>query len=353
MSSPQITQIQIPTLVRMKAGALARLGIYLRRAGFQRVVVLYSEGLPASILELLRTGFREEKREIALLASVPDASFEAAQELFAELPSGIQAIVGLGGGKALDVAKYVSHLSALPYYAAPASLSNDGFCSPQSSLTLKGKRRSLAAALPYGVVVDTEVCLNAPKILWLSGVGDLVAKLTAIADWKLAFHAEGQPVNDLAALMSDATVYQFLAEPEHSAEGIQLLGTALMLNGVAMEITGSSRPASGSEHLISHALDRLSAAPKLHGIQVGVATYLIALLQGQLRAAERIDGVFTKTGFWDAVAAEPFRREEWMEAMRLAPSIKQGFYCVLSSRDCTGEAERLIANDPRLRHSIV
>ncbi len=146
--------------------------------------------------------------------------------------------------------------------------------------TLGGGRRSLAAALPQGVVVDVDACLAAPRILWLSGVGDLVSKLSAVFDWKLAFHHAGEPVNDLAALLSDATVRQFVARPAYDAQGLTALATALMLNGIAMEICGSSRPASGSEHLVSHALDATSARPRLHGLQVGVATYLCCRLQG-------------------------------------------------------------------------
>src|SRR5262249_7589032 len=201
---------------------------------------------------------------------------------------GARAIGGVGGGKALDVAKYVGFLSRLPYFAVPTSLSNDGFCSPQSSLTVRGKRRSLAATLPFGVVVDTAVCRDAPRILTLSGVGDLVAKFSAVRDWKLAFHETAEPVEDFAALLSDGSTHALLSHPRFDLKGIRLLATALLLNGIAMEICGSSRPASGSEHLISHALDALSARPRLHGLQVGVASYIVSVLQGV--NAERIAG---------------------------------------------------------------
>ncbi|HLP75534.1 MAG TPA: iron-containing alcohol dehydrogenase, partial [Candidatus Paceibacterota bacterium] len=229
--------------------------------------------------------------------------------------------------------------------------SNDGFCSPQSSLTVDNRRRSLPSAMPFGVVLDTEVCLNAPEILWLSGVGDLVAKFTAVADWKLAFHACGTPVDDFAALLSDATVFQFMARSVRDLEGVQLLGTALMLNGIAMAICGSSRPASGSEHLISHALDHLSARPRLHGLQVGVATYLISRLQNQ--HCDRIAQLFDTTGFWRAIAADPFQRSEWLEAVRRAPEIKADFHTVLSSRNCVPEVEVLLRDDLNLRNCFI
>src|SRR4030095_6851708 len=101
-----------------------------------------------------------------------------------------------------------------------------------------------------------------------------------------------------------------------------------MLNGIAMEVCGSSRPASGSEHLISHALDAVSTRPRLHGLQVGVASYLVSLLQGE--NSDAIAALFDVTGFWEAIAADPFCRGEWGEALRLAPTIKEGYFTVLS-----------------------
>ncbi len=347
----QRTQIDIPTLVRIKAGAAGRVGIYARRNKFRDVVILHSSGLEENLMQRLHEGLEEEQISVRNQWAVEEASFEQARELFTKLPAGTQAILGYGGGKALDTAKYVSFLGRLPYISIPTSLSNDGMCSPQSSLSLEGCRKSLPSIMPFGVVIDTEVCLEAPEILWLSGVGDLVAKLTAITDWKLAFHAVGTKINDFAALLSDSTVFQFIARPHRDLEGVRLLGTALMLNGISMGVCGSSRPASGSEHLISHALDSLSRKPALHGLQVGVATYLVSLLQKQ--NSETIAELFKKTGFWDAIAADPFKLSDWIEAVRLAPEMKENFYTVLSSRDCLPEAEHLMRNDPWLKSCFV
>ncbi|MBP3956992.1 iron-containing alcohol dehydrogenase family protein [Gemmata sp. G18] len=340
------TQIAIPTLVRAKAGALDRLGRYLDRSGHRRVAVAMSQGLTAPLPDRVTSSLKEQNVEAAAWIEVADNGLESTVRAFADLSKGVTAIVGVGGGKALDVAKYIAFLGRLPYFAVPTSLSNDGFCSPQSSLTVRGARRSLPAALPFGVIVDTAVCLNAPRVLTLSGVGDLVAKFTAIRDWKLAFHAKGEPIDDFATLMSDGTIYSFMSHPAIDLEGIRLLATALLLNGIAMEICGSSRPASGSEHLISHALDATSARPRLHGLQVGVATYLMSVLQGE--NTERITALFDSTGFWDVIAADPFSRDEWMTAVRKAPSIKEGYYTVLSSRDAVPEVEHLLTSDPRL-----
>ena len=340
-------QTAIPALVRVKPGALDRIGIYAGRNEFTRVALFFSQGLDDRLLARLTGSLQSKNVQVLQRTPIESVSFEEVTELFLQAPRNADAIIGFGGGKALDVAKYIAFLSRLPYLSVPTSLSNDGFCSPQSSLTIAERRYPLPSAMPFGVILDTAVCLDAPEILWHSGVGDLVSKFTAVTDWKLAFHAQGTPVDDFAALLSDASVYQFVARPKRDLEGMRLLGTALLLNGISMSICGSSRPASGSEHLISHALDSLSKRPRLHGLQVGVATYLISLLQNQ--NSRRIAALFDATGFWQAIASDPFDRAEWLDAARIAPTMKSDFYTVLSSRDCLPEIETALRSDPNLQ----
>jgi glycerol-1-phosphate dehydrogenase [NAD(P)+] len=128
---------------------------------------------------------------------------------------------------------------------------------------------------------------------------------------------------------------------------MRLLATALMLNGVSMAIAGSSRPASGSEHLISHALDLLEARPVLHGLQTGTAAYLMSHLQHNQH--EAIAELFERTGFWESAKKTPFRKAEWEQAVRLAPQIKDDFHTILNERDAWPECERLIREDKSLR----
>ena len=156
------TQIAISTLVRVKDGALDRLGTYLARGDHGKVAVLVSEGLHAPIQERVARALKDHAIETVAWLEVSDTDIGSAARWFADLPGRANAVVGVGGGKALDVAKYVGFLGRLTYYAVPTSLSNDGFCSPQVSLTVHGKRRSLPAALPFGVVIDTAVCRDAP-----------------------------------------------------------------------------------------------------------------------------------------------------------------------------------------------
>ncbi|HEY1303267.1 MAG TPA: iron-containing alcohol dehydrogenase family protein [Vicinamibacterales bacterium] len=339
--------INLPWLVRIKPGALQRLGLYLARFRLTPVALFYSDGLLHSILDVARQSLREHGIDPALFHEVKEASVEEAVRLLGAVPSSCKTIIGVGGGKALDVAKYTASLAGLPFFAVPTSLSNDGFCSPQASLTLEGNRRSVPTSLPEAVVVDLAICQRAPLTVWHSGVGDLSSKFTAVSDWKLAFHRRGVPVNDLAALMSDASVFQFIAYPVSDEQGIRLLATALMLNGIAMEIAGSSRPASGSEHLISHALDLTGARQRLHGLQTGMAAYLVSSLQIG-RHHQTIGELFARTGFWKSIRTQPFSKEEWRIAVERAPSMKEDFYTILSGREVWREFARMIAHDAAL-----
>ncbi|HBE71679.1 MAG TPA: dehydrogenase [Planctomycetaceae bacterium] len=344
--------LSVPRLVRVKSGAINRIGIYLAREGLERVAVFKSEGLPTDITTKLYRGLASESIDVVSDAEVASGSFENAIDLFHSLPPGTQALLGIGGGKAIDVAKYAAFLAGLPFYAAPTSLSNDGFASPQSSLTVRERRRSLASRMPSAVIVDIAVCQTAPTVLWHSGVGDLVAKLTAVADWKLAYHHDRTPVNDFAALLSDATVMQFLANPVRNEEGLKTFAMALLLNGVSMEIAGTSRPASGSEHLISHALDGILSPPRLHGLQVGLASYVVAHLQRNT-FVPRIAELFDRTGFWESAKAYPISLADFLAAVERAPTIKSNFHTILDQTDAPREVERLVSRDSRLRDCLI
>ncbi len=129
------------------------------------------------------------------------------------------------------------------------------------------------------------------------------------------------------------------------------LATSLLYSGISMEIAGTSRPASGSEHLISHALDELAAKPKMHGLQVGTAAYLCTMLQNNPET-EGVRDILSATGFFDFVAESPFDKTEFIKAIELAPTIKENYYTVLSEPQSLGRAVRLIDEDPVLQRLI-
>lgn len=119
------------------------------------------------------------------------------------------------------------------------------------------------------------------------------------------------------------------------------------MSGIANEIAGSSAPTSGSEHLISHALDKMLEAPQLHGIQVGIATYLMSKVQEH--RFERINTVFRNTGFWNYVATLNLNVEDYIKAIDLAPSIKPFRYTYLHEKQYRELAKEILVEDTILK----
>lgn len=343
--------MRFPWMVRIKPGSLDRLGLYLARSGHTSIMLITSQGILPVLLHKAQASM--DTQEIALLATheAAEQSFEEAASLLGKVPFGCQAIVGLGGAKALETAKYVATMASMPYYAVPTSLSSDGFCSPYANLPVQGRRRVLYSDLPFALIIDNEVCRLAPVNLWCAGVGDLISKLTAVADWRLAFHSRGAVIHDFASMLSDAVIQQFANHAERDVEGVRLLATGLMLNAIATDIAGSSRPVAGSEHLIAQALDRVSPHPRLHGLQAGCAAYIVSHLQGS--NAAMIGTLLERCGFWDVLRQDPFNIQEWRQAVMLAPSMRNDYYTILSHRDCWPEIESLLKSDPYLSRVFV
>ncbi len=347
-------EISIPTLLRIKPNALHKLGKYLRKNGFFNVALFYSEGMASLLGDQISISLDSSEVNIIHQGDISTNDIETIMDTTFNLPSGIQAIVAVGGGKAIDYSKYVAFILQLPVITVPTSISNDGFASPGASLIVNGNRRSLKAKIPYGVVIDTNVIKDAPYQLILSGIGDLVSKYTAIHDWKLSYYNTGEKVNDFAVLISLNSVDNMVRYNNcdiKDLEFLRLICGSLVMSGVGMEVTGSSRPASGSEHLISHAYDRLTESPSLHGIQVGVATYAIGSIQKNPNHFIVTD-LLEKCGFFKYVSENPLNKETFIEAVKQATSIKPGYYTILSQEGKINELLKFIDTDDRMNNLL-
>lgn len=192
--------------------------------------------------------------------------------------------VGIGGGVAIDTAKYTAYLAGKPWIAVPTIPSHDGVVSSRASLHHSGKRISVPASEPCAIIADIDVISKAPYRYIAAGAGDALSKISAVEDWKLA-DAEGK--EKMHAVMASLSLLAADAVSRHAEQisaredrGLEVLLWALTCSGFAMNIAGSSRPASGSEHNFSHALDELGSNA-LHGEQVAIGTVVMQHLRGQ------------------------------------------------------------------------
>lgn len=191
-------------------------------------------------------------------------------------------IVGIGGGKVLDVCKYSGHISKKPFISVPTAVSNDGISSPISVLKLEnGKVKSLGSTIPYALIIDLDVISHSPLELIQAGVGDTLSNFTALLDWQLADKKKIEKINDFAFLMSSLSLQMMLNYKYSNVTNIgfiRQLVQSLVISGIAMEIAGNSRPCSGSEHLLSHAIDYYCNKNNLHGLQVAFGTIVMSNL---------------------------------------------------------------------------
>ena len=347
-------QINIPYLLKIGNGKTYKIGKYLIDKNLPDVALFLGEGTEDLIGAELYRGFMDNDINIVHKQFVSDISIENITQTAFHLPPETDVIVGIGGGKALDFAKYSANLLRLPFVSVPTSTSNDGFCSPTSSLTVGNRRKTVKSGIPFGVVIDLDVIRSSPPIFFYSGLGDMVSKITALSDWKEAANRKFERYSDFAAMLAYNSLdllfikHSFdISAPEFQRS----LTTSLLMSGIAMEVAGTSRPASGSEHLISHALDEVSTQPQMHGLQVGVASYLCALLQNN-SSAENLQDILLKTGFFDFVGRNPFKKDEFLQALRLAPNIKRSFYTILSEADSYQRAVEFMDKDKILQKLI-
>lgn len=192
-------------------------------------------------------------------------------------------VLGFGGGKVLDTAKYASYVSKKKFISIPTILSNDGVASPIAVLkTTKGKSKSFGCNSPDGIIIDINIIKSQPINFLMAGVGDTVSNYSALYDWKLERKHKSIQINDFAFLLSDTALNMLLHSKEEdirSKNFIKQLAQSLVLSGLAMDIAGNSRPCSGSEHLFSHSLDEHYSIDAPHGLKVALGTIASCILQ--------------------------------------------------------------------------
>lgn len=203
---------------------------------------------------------------------------------------GAGAIVGVGSGVIQDLCKYVAHTQGLPYYIVATAPSMDGYASTGAAMILGGMKVTASCGVPEAILADTQVLKNAPMDMIRSGYGDIVGKYSALNDWRLSHAVTGeyfcQAIYDLTFEMLTKTLALAGGLAARDEESVGVLMEALVAVGIAMSFAGSSRPASGSEHHLSHYFEItgiLRGVPYFpHGIDVGYATVLTAKLRQAL-----------------------------------------------------------------------
>lgn len=346
--------ISIPVILKIGKGALDGLGNCLAEEGLTDVIIWFGNGLIDLFGSKVMTSLKEADVNVLEYQELDTVSMEDIITLAFSMSNKAKAVVSIGGGKVIDAGKYAAFLKDLPFISIPTSSSSDGFSSASASLLVDDKRTSVPAKLAYGILVDTEVIRTAPEKFIYSGIGDMVSKITALYDWVFEAEHGASQLNDFAVMIAKKAVNSFVRTPYETIQDeifLKELLDSLAMSGIANEIAGSSAPTSGSEHLISHALDKILEVPQLHGIQVGIATYIMAKVQNHRYV--RVNTVFTDTGFWGHVATLGMKQSDFLKAIDMAPSIKPHRYTYLHEEKYRELAKKLVLEDEILRKVLV
>ena len=245
-------------------------------------------------------------------------------------------IIGIGGGRSVDIAKMVAFNLKKPFVSIPTSASHDGIASP--FVSLRGdKPHSIIATAPLGVFVDIEILKKAPRKLLASGCGDLMAKVTAVRDWELARDNVGEYFGTYAANLASMSAKIVIENSKNFKKkpDVRMIVEALISAGVAACIAGSSRPCSGAEHLFSHALDYLEPGVGLHGEKCGIGSILIAKLQGQ--DWKKIVTMLKNVGAPTTAKQIGLKPKILAKALLIAPSLRPERYTILNQVKMTEE----------------
>lgn len=225
----------------------------------------------------------QNELEISVSTILIEEASGSAVEKAIRAADGANLLLGIGGGTAIDVAKLASDRLDVGFISIPTAASHDGIVSGRASIPDGDTRHSVAADPPLAVVADTEIIADAPWELTTAGCADIISNYTAVRDWQLAQRLRTVSYSEYAAALSEMTATMLVDDADRVRPGLadsaSAVLKALVSSGVAMSIAGSSRPASGAEHLVSHQLDRLAPGTALHGHQVGVASIVTAYLQ--------------------------------------------------------------------------
>ena len=226
-------------------------------------------------------------------------------------------LIAVGSGVINDTCRVVSKVAQRPYIIVGTAPSMDGYASGSSSMEVNKIKQSLPEQLPGAIICDASIMARAPERLLWAGFGDMLAKYSALCEWRIA-----ELVNDEYYCENIARqVRDSLNQVVDQAEGIKRrdegaicsMAEGLVLSGIGMAFAGSSRPASGLEHYFSHCWEMMALArgeeSDLHGIQVGVGTLLTLRLYEHMKTIrptfERVEA---------AVAA--FDQESWEKRIR-------------------------------------
>ena len=341
--------MELPRKIVVGEKNIANIGNFLKSLKSTTNVSIISGSDVRKIVEgnIVKSLGQSEIEHVWHLAETNDIkSIQNIEKRVSQNKSGL--IIGIGGGRSVDIAKMIGFNLDLPFVSIPTSASHDGIASP--FVSVKGdKPHSLVTTAPLGVFVDVDVMKRAPKKLLASGCGDLIAKITAVRDWQLSRDKTGEYYGRYSADLASMSAKILIESSERfSKKGLDVreIVEALISAGVASCIAGSSRPCSGAEHLFSHAVDKLEPGVGLHGEKCGIGTIMMAKLQGQ--DWEKIASTLKNVGAPTTAKEIGLESTTLVKALMIAQSLRPERYTILNEVNMTEKKAITLAKSTKV-----
>ncbi|GAA0078669.1 hypothetical protein UT300005_30480 [Clostridium sp. CTA-5] len=305
--------------VEISEGAIKKIPEYIKNKSYKKIFMVADKNTYVAagkqVEEILKIA-NIEISKIVLDDEEVVPNEETIMKIQLAMEENYDVILGVGTGTINDMCKYISYKLRIDYMIIATAPSMDGFASVGAALITNNLKTTYDAHVPIAIIADVDVLAEAPMNMITAGLGDILGKYTCLCDWKIANIVNGEYYCETIVKMVQKSIKKVVESADQvmlrSKEAISNITEALIGTGIAMSFVGNSRPASGSEHHISHYWEMkfLFEGRKavLHGTKVGIGTVAIIKLYEML-LKEEID--FNKAKEF----VENYSQKAWEEKM--------------------------------------
>lgn len=276
--------------IKIGNDALKEAARFIQRKAYQKVVIVADAQTYKAGVERLAEHLKEKNIPFSVTILKPDenndvvADEKCLVQALLDIPTEADVLIAFGAGTIHDITRFCATKLKIPFISVPSAPSVDGFTSLGAPLIVRGVKTTFQMSSPIAVFADLTILQSAPREMIAAGFGDMMAKYTSLADWKLGHVAVGEPYCPLSAQITRDALENCVEHAEEieagDQKGVRILIEALIKSGLAMLLFGQSHPASGGEHHLSHYWEmeflKLGRPAVLHGAKVSVATLLLA-----------------------------------------------------------------------------